>query len=103
MRKLAIEIARFVDDDFPGWVECQFADADGRQHTLVDKVPIFSVEPLDADTRYPLPGFARCEVLEQWRDAGGRELARISTASPDGIESADGLAEFVVLSSQLDA
>ena len=102
-RNLAVEIVRFVKEDFPGWVECEFADVAGRRHTFVDKVPMFSLEALGATSTYPQSGFARCELLNQWQDEGGRELAQISTASPDGIESTEGLTEFVVLSSQLDA
>ena len=93
---LAVQIVRFVDDYQPGIAACQFVDADGRRHTLIDKAPIFSAETLDADSRYPRPGAAR-SVLKRRRDACGRELASISTADPYSIESSEGLSEFVVL------
>jgi hypothetical protein len=45
VNSLAVQIVRFVDDDpQPGIVACEFADAVGRRHTLIDKVAIFSAE-----------------------------------------------------------
>lgn len=99
--KLVVQIVRFVDDQQPGWVECVFVDAEERKHTFVDKVPIFSTECLDAFSKYPLWGCAACEVVERWKDAHGKELVRVTTARPDGIESTEGLSEFVVLAAQL--
>ena len=101
MAQLAVQIARFVDDSQPGWVACEFEDAEGRRHTLVDKVPIFADRILNASSVYPQTGSARCEIFRRWKDRGARELVHISTARPDGIESTEGLSEFVVLSSQV--
>ncbi len=101
--ELAVQIVRFVDDAQPGVVACEFVEADGRRHTFIDKVPIFSLEPLDANSQYPRLGAARCVVLKQWRDVLGRELVNISTADPDGIESTDGLFEFMVFGNQVSA
>jgi hypothetical protein len=99
MYSLAIQIVRFVDSGFPGWVECELVDAEGRRHIIRDKVPIFTVEDLDADSRYPVKGAIRCQVLERYKDGKGQELARVSTAKPDAIESTEGLTEFTVTSS----
>jgi hypothetical protein len=101
IQSLAVQIVRFVGDDQPGWVECEFKDAEGRRHTLIDKVPIFTGEDLPAGSSYPKPGTLPCETLAHWRDATGRELARISTANPLDDKSAKGLSEFIVLSTQL--
>jgi hypothetical protein len=101
MENLAVQIVRFVEDTQPGVVACEFVDAEGRRYTLVDKVPAFSAERLDAASAYPQPGVVRCEVVSRWRDGRGRELVRVTADKPDGIESTEGLAEFVVLSSQL--
>jgi hypothetical protein len=103
MQNLTVQIVRFVDDDQPGRVECEFVDTEGRKHRLINKVPIFSTEPLTAASSYPQLGIARCEVLTQWQDDRGRELVRITTARPDDIESTEGVSEFVVLSAQLSA
>jgi hypothetical protein len=103
MERLSVAIMRFVDDYQPGVVMCQFADAEDRLHTFIDKAPMFSSELLDAASVYPQSGITRCEVLTRWRDQRGRELVRISTARPDAIESTEGLSEFVVLSTQVSA
>jgi hypothetical protein len=99
--QLAIQIVRFVRKDFPGWVACEFTDAEGHRHGLVDKVPIFSAEHLDERNKYPRPGTVRCEVLARLRDNQGQEVVHITTARPDGVESSDGRSEFVVFASQL--
>jgi hypothetical protein len=101
--ELAVQIVRFVDECQPGIVECEFDDAKGRRHTLVDKVPIFSADLLDADSAYPQPGLARCTIVRTWCDVHGRELLTVNTADPDGIESTEGLTEFVVTRSQISA
>jgi len=103
IHNLRVEIVRYVSDDQPGWVACEFSDAEGRQHTIVDKVPVLSSEMLDASSQYPRPGFVGCKVLKEWRDVNGRDLARLSTETPCWIESTEGLTEFVVLPRQLSA
>lgn len=100
MPSLRVSIIRFVDEQQPGFVECEFRDADGTLHTLVDKVPIFAQEDLRKDSVYPQPGFARCEALGRSMGTRG-ELIRVTIARPDGLESSRGLSEFVVLASQL--
>jgi hypothetical protein len=101
MPSIQVSIIRFVDEHQPGFVEAEFADADGTTHTLVDKVPVFSLEDLWSDSVYPQPGFARCEVLARLEDSQGRKLARVTIAKPDSLESTRGLSEFVVLESQI--
>lgn len=101
MHNLTVQIVRFVDDYFPGVVACEFVDAAGHRHTFIEKVPIVTAEMCDATTVYPKLGTARCEILERWKDSDERELARVSTASPDAIESMEGLSEFIVLADLL--
>ncbi|MGC2526607.1 MAG: hypothetical protein WA639_02585 [Candidatus Acidiferrum sp.] len=101
MDQLAVLIVRFVDEGFPGWVQCEFEDADGRRHTLLDKVPAFTDMMLDENSAYPQMGVVRCETLARWKDARARELVRVSTVKPDAIESTEGLSEFVVFASQV--
>ncbi|HEX2327590.1 MAG TPA: hypothetical protein VHN74_02620 [Candidatus Angelobacter sp.] len=96
--ELRVEVVGFVDEAFPGWVEATFRDAAAREHTLRDKVPIFTEAMLDESSHYPQPGLVGCEVVERFRDDEGRELARISTT---GVESTAGLNSFVVFASQL--
>jgi len=75
MHNLAVQIVRFVGSDFPGWVECELVDAEGRRHILKDKVPLFTVEVLDAGSKYPTPGTVLCEVLERYQDEQGQEFS----------------------------
>jgi hypothetical protein len=101
IKSIPVQITRFVDDSFPGWVECEFLDAEGRRHHLIDKVPIFTTELLDATSTYPTEGIVRCEVLERSKDDMRAELVRVTTARPDTVESTEGLSEFVVFATQL--
>ena len=103
MKFLVVQIVRFVDDHQPGWVACEFIDAEGHSCTIVDKVPVLSSEDLDAGSAYPRPGRVGCEVVARWRDPDGRELLRISTSEPWGIESTQGVSEFVVLANQVES
>lgn len=98
IHELAVQIVRFVDDSSPGWVACEFLDAEGRLHELVDKYPIFSTETLEPDSKYPRPGSAECKVLGRRRDAGGQDLVHIRLLVA---ESTKGLSAFAVLPSQL--
>jgi hypothetical protein len=101
---LTVEIVRFISDEpIPGMVACEFTDADGHRHTLIDKAPIFSLVPLDASSTYPQAGVVRCEILAQWKDANKGDLTRISLVHPDDVESTGGLSEFVVLAEQLSS
>jgi hypothetical protein len=98
VHELAVQIVRFVDDSFPGWVACEFLDAEGRLHELVDKYPIFSNETLEPDSKYPQPGSANVRSFSRRRDSGGRDLVHIRLLVA---ESTEGLSGVVVLSSQL--
>ena len=97
-----VQIVAILDASiYPGIAECEFMDAEGRIHTLVDKVPIFSERSVKEFKLLPHEAVARCEIVAMWHDAHGRELARVSTAHPDHIESTEGLSDFVVFATQL--
>ncbi len=93
---LPVRILRLKSPDYPGFVECAFSDAAGVEHKFVDKVPVVSLEDLDASSAYPCAGQVACEVEEQWRSDDGQTLARIRTDKPWGIESLTGQSQFVV-------
>ena len=61
--ELAFQIVRFVDDCQPGSVAREFVDAEGHFHTLLDKLPIFSIEILEAASVYPRLGGHRIQIL----------------------------------------
>jgi hypothetical protein len=101
MHQLAVQIVRFVDDHQPGWIAVEFVDAEGKVHTLIDKVPVLSDEDLDAASPYPRPGVVRVEVLSRSQDARGREVVRVTTNIPDCVESTEKLSEFSVFPAQV--
>ena len=100
MAGFLIEIVRFVDDSFPGWVECKLIDAYGREKTYVEKIPIVTAEDLDSLSHYPRPGVIACEVVER-NQIEGREVVSVDTTSPWGVESVRCETQFAVLTSQL--
>ena len=51
--ELAVRITGFVDSSQPGFVACEFVDADDQPHTFIDKAPVFTTETLDANSAYP--------------------------------------------------
>jgi len=99
---ISVQIIRFVDTHQPGWVECEFVDAEGRRHIIIDKVPVLSSNDLRADSEYPTLGSVPCEVLKRYQDGTGRDLVCVSTASI-GIESKERLSEFTVLAGSVTA
>src|SRR5258708_9263776 len=101
MQSFSVQIVRFVDGGFPGWVECEFVDAEGSRHIFKDKVPMFTVEVLDAESKYPTLGDISCEVLERYQDGTGRKLRRVTTKHPFYIESTEGYSEVTVPASLL--
>ena len=60
------------------------------------KVLIFVDRLLSEQDSYPIPATVRCQVLDAWTDATGKEVVRIKT-----LESTEGITEFVVLKKQL--
>jgi hypothetical protein len=96
-----VEIVRFVDAAFPGWVEGVLRDAQGRSWVLVDKVPIFTAAPLQAGSDDPEPGEVPCEIVRTWRDAEGRTRCLIDTRRPSGVATANGETQFEVFREQI--
>ena len=95
-----VDIIRFVDDCHPGWVECKLIDTQVREHYFIEKVPVVSLEDLEASSSYPRVGLIACEVIER-KLVDGREIAIVNTERPWAIESVEGDAEFSVFSAQL--
>jgi hypothetical protein len=103
MNTLRVSITAFADGGVPGWVECEMRDAEGDLHQFVEKVPVVSNEDLRHDSGYPRDGFIACGVISSWKDDLGRDLSRIDTAQPWGVESKAGITEFVVLSNDINS
>jgi hypothetical protein len=91
MHIISVQIVRFTDASFPGWVEW----------LLADKVPIFTSAPLDAASSFPQPGVVACEIFREWTDECGRRRCIISTERPWGIEATSGETQFEVFVDQI--
>ncbi len=98
---LAVQVDRFVDEAFPGFVECSLLDAEGATHLFIEKVPVVTTENLRKDDSYPKPGYFACAVEQELRDSSGLVLLQVDTLNPLGIESLDGKSRFLVHASQV--
>lgn len=84
---------------FPPIVEFCFVDCAGTTRRFLDKLPI--VCSSGSEDELPRTGWLRCEIRQR---TGG--FVQISTAEPDGVETIDGISEFLVpvdLLSSLDS
>ncbi len=104
MTTVPIEIVRFTNDSFPGFVAAELRDAYGNVHTFEDKVPVLCLgnEYLAANSSYPQPGVLCCQVVERWIADDGRELALIDTEMSYDIPSTTNQYRFVVLAEQVN-
>ena len=95
---LRVRAVRWVSDDpFPGLVEAQLTDHEGRSWSFIDKPPIFTRDDsLGPNASYPVDLEIACAVVERRPDA-----VVVSTAEPWGVETADGVSQFTVSPEQL--
>jgi hypothetical protein len=101
MPSVSVRITRYVDNHFPGFVECVLVDAFGASHTFIEKVPYVSAESLSAVSTYPCNGEIECEFCREWLDPTGQAFSVVLIESPWGMESTRGETEITVSSSQL--
>lgn len=74
-----VQISRYVDAAFPGWVECSMVDATGHEHLFVEKVPAVTLAALAETSIFPQPGFIACIVIGRNERDDGSQLVRIDT------------------------
>ncbi len=101
MFNLAVQVERFIDDHFPGFVECVLIDADGLRHEFIENAPVVSTADLSFNSIYPQPGYLGCTIESEWIDEFGRRLTRVSTEKPWSIESVAGEMIFTVFEQQI--
>jgi hypothetical protein len=101
MIAVSVEIARYIDDSFPGFVECRLVDALGREWLFHEKVPVVTRANLDASSSYPQPGVIACKVVEGRQQSDGRGVVNIDTEIPWHVESTTGETRFEVYATQL--
>ena len=97
---VSVAIHRYVDDTYPGWVECRLIDAHGHEWLFVEKVPVVSAEELDAASEYPQSGVVACEVMRP-DGAVADEIIEIDTERPWAIAATTGESRFEVRRDQL--
>lgn len=79
MLGVRVNISRYADDSFPGWVECRLVDALGHEHVFVEKVPVVTKAHLDAASTYPQSGVIACVVLGSRKSDDGGPQQSCST------------------------
>lgn len=100
MSEIKIQILRIIDTHQPGFVECQFTDAWGVIHVVIEKIPVVSWENLWTDSEFPTYGAIRCEIIKEYIE-DEKKFIKVSTEKPDGVETTNGLHEFDMLPHQL--
>lgn len=88
-------MVRWQSDDFPGWVEVSVRDARGRDHRIIEKVPVLTSLPVTADSRFPMPF---------WIDAEAESIDgdEIVVVLPEGTVTIEGNGSLVVVSAKAD-
>jgi hypothetical protein len=72
------EVVRWVDDEWPGWVQVRLTESDGTVASLVDKVPIFdSDDRLEPGADLPIGIEIPCDLLDWTVDQGGKRTAHV--------------------------
>jgi hypothetical protein len=98
---LSVTITKFIDDHYPGWVECKMVDAAGKEWIFNEKVTVVSADNLNERSVYPQPGFIACAQAEKSTNQRNENEITVSTLMPWGVETVDGNSLFTVRSSQV--
>jgi len=101
MPSIKVRIDKYISDDQPGFVECSFTDAWGKQHIVQEKVPVVTAKYLDANSSYPQEGFIDCEVIKKWKDKDGRIIFTVDTERPWDVDTMEGVTQLDLLDLQI--
>jgi hypothetical protein len=96
MEHLEVDIIKYTQEDFPGWVLLKFNDSSGKTHYFEEKVPIVSNRSIDENSFFPQKGFIRGNIIDTKND-----VVCFSTLEPDHIESKNGVNTFYVDKKQI--
>ena len=66
LKGIKISVISFIDNHQPGYVECIFCDAYGKEHVVQDKVPVVTKKDLDPNSEYPQEGAIAWEIVKEW-------------------------------------
>ena len=101
MPAIIIQITRYTDDRNPGWVECRLIDASGNEWLFEEKVPVVSIEELDAASDFPQAGSIECTIIDRNSGEQGQSLIKVDTSKPWGVQTINGVTTFIVHEDQL--
>jgi hypothetical protein len=94
-------VAWLSDEPFPGLVQVELQDGEGRSWVFADKAAMFDERGiLRRDSIYPIQLDIACTVLKRLHLASGEKLL-ISTASPWGVATENGTFEFLMKPDQV--
>jgi hypothetical protein len=96
-----VSIVEFVEEHQPNFVKARLTDASGIDWFFVGKCPIFTVDSLDENSPYPLPGVIACQAIKREHDTQSRKVVTIDTEEPDHVEDTSGNTRFIVFAHQL--
>ncbi|HEY0533964.1 MAG TPA: hypothetical protein VGD29_20450 [Actinoplanes sp.] len=72
MNYVKVEVVRWVDAEWPGWIEVHLREADGTTTAIIEKVPVLlSDERPATEPEIPSQIDIPCDVLERDQDAAG--------------------------------
>lgn len=71
MIAIKISITKFISNDQPGFVECTFQDAWGKEHFIHEKIPVVTSKDLDANSIYLQEEELDCQIIRKWDDQDG--------------------------------
>ncbi len=80
-------VRRVADGPWPGLVEAQLTDSDGRVWSFTDKEPVFCSQEIGRLPRFPVAAAIQCQVVGHEVLADGREAVTVDTGRPDGVDS----------------
>ncbi len=98
---LKVKITEFADNSQPGFVNCTFTDAFGKEYKIFEKVPVITDEYLDENSAYPRNGIVSCIILDQNPDKTNTDIVKINIAEPLHISTVNDEAIFFVSKNQL--
>lgn len=87
MQAIKLEITKYIDNHYTGFIEDRFFDANNIEHIIHEKIPVVTSLDLDENSNYPQEGMIACEVLNEYIGFD--------------VETIDGCTKFKVFEDQL--
>jgi hypothetical protein len=97
---IRVQIIRWIGDDFPGYVECRFADRFDREWTIIEKAPVLTCG-LTANSLSLV--LLRAKSSQDIKMVLGARSLISPLRSLGGIEATDGTTSFQLYTEQLQA